>query len=135
MMIDYFETYLKRIKFDKSLKKLKKKIKDKKVIIYGTGTFFQYTNAHYNLKDLNVIGISDMKYSLNQEGEDDFGYKIIPKGLIAKYKPDYVLVATENYVNIIEDLELRYFKDTNIKVQPLARKAIIDIIKNIWNSI
>ena len=134
-MSNYFDEYLKKVKFKNSLNKLKKKIKNKSCIIYGSGTFFQYIKEHYNLNEFNIIGISDMKYSKEQEGEDDFGYKIIPKGLIAKYKPDYVLVATENYVNIIEDLELRYFKDTNIKVQPLARKAIIDIIKNIWNSI
>lgn len=131
-MFDYFEVYLKKIKFKKSFKKLKKKMRNKKVVIYGTGSFFQYINSHYNLKELNIIGVSDMKYSLTQEGEKDLGYKIIPKGLITKYKPNYILVAIENYIEVIEDLELKYFKGTNIKLQPLAKKCIIDIIKTIW---
>ena len=132
-MVDYFETYLRKNKFNKSFKKLKSMVKDKKVIIYGTGTFFQYINNHYNLRELNIIGVSDMKYSLKQEGEDDFGYKIIPKSSISKYKPDYVLVATENYLNIVEDLEMKYFINTNTSVLPLVPKSLLNLIKKIWD--
>ena len=132
-MVDYFETYLRKNKFNKSFKKLKSIVKDKKVVIYGTGTLFQYINNYYNLRELNIIGVSDMKYSLKQEGEDDFGYKIIPKSSISKYKPDYVLVATENYFNIVEDLEMKYFINTNTSVLPLVPKSLLNLIKNIWD--
>ena len=132
-MVDYFESYLKKINFDKKIKHLVKKLNGKKVVIYGTGTFFQFIKNHYNLRDFNIIGISDMKYAVDQEGQTDLDYMVIPKKMIAKYKPDYVLVATENYINIIEDLELRYLKDTKIKLLPLAPKNFIDTIKRIWN--
>ncbi len=134
-MSNYFDEYLKKVKFKNSLNKLKKKIKNKSCIIYGSGTFFQYINEHYNLDEFNIIGISDMKYSIEQEGDKDFGYNIVPRGCITKSKPDYVLVATENYIKIIEDLELRYFKGTNIKVLPLAPKGFVEVIKTVWNSI
>lgn len=132
-MVDYFESYLRKIDFNIKLKKLGEKLNGKKIIIYGTGTFFQFIHHNYNLKKLNIIGISDMKYSTDQEGHIDLDYPIIPKQMIVKYNPDYILVATENYINIIEDFELKYLKDTKIKILPLAKKNLIDMIKRIWN--
>ena len=73
------EEHLKQCKFDKYFKKLTKKLKGKKVIIYGTGSMFQYIQKNYDLSGLNIIGVSDGKYLLEQEGEEDLGYKIIPK--------------------------------------------------------
>ncbi len=132
-MPEYFQIYLNQIKFNKQLKCLQKKLKGKKVIIYGTGTFFQFINSNYDLSVLNIIGISDMKYAVEQEGNEDLGYKIIPKSSISKYNPDYVLVATENYIKLIENLEYNCFRDTNIKLLPLAKKNVLQVIKKIWN--
>lgn len=132
-MGNYFESYLRKIDFNKKLKNLERKLNKKKIIIYGTGTFFQFIHNNYNLKKLNIIGISDMKYSVEQEGKIDLDYPIVPKQMIVKYNPDYILVATENYINIIEDFELKYLKDTKIKILPLAKKNLIDTLKRIWN--
>lgn len=131
-MVQDFDTHLKRIGFEKYLKKLKNKIKDKSVIIYGTGSFFRYIQEHYDLSAFNIIGISDMKFSDEQEGEETLGYKIIPKNKIVDYKPDYVLVATLQYIGIVEDFVLNYFSETKTKVYPLARIPLWDMIKEIW---
>lgn len=133
-MTEYFETYLKEIKFEKYLEKLKKKIGRKSIILYGAGAYFQYIQTNYDLSGLNITGISDMKFSESDEGRDYLGYKIIPKNKICGYNPDYILVATLNYLSIIEDFKLNYFCHTKTKIYPLARMPLSMLIKEIWNS-
>lgn len=132
-MSEDFKTHLNNIQFEKYLNKLKNKLKNKTSIIYGTGSFFKYINENYNLSDLNIIGISDMKFDENDEGKDFLGYKMIPKNKIKEYNPDYVFVATLKYIEIIEDFELNILNKTKIKVLPLARLPFIKLIREIWN--
>ena len=134
-MSEYFKEYLKKVNFSSYLKTLKKKLKDKRIIIYGTGMMFQYICKNYDLSELNIIGVSDIKFSPEHEGEKYLGYNIIPKSSILKYNPDYVVVASENYLALIEDLELNMFKGSGIKLLPLAKKRTIDIIKAVWQAI
>ena len=83
-MSEYFKKYLKNIKFEKNLRDLKKKLKDKKIIIYGTGLLFQYINENFDLSELNILGVSDIKFSVEQDGEKYLGYNVIPKSLIGE---------------------------------------------------
>lgn len=131
-MSEDFKTHLENIKFEKNLDKLKKKLKNKTSIIYGTGSFFKYINENYDLSKLNIIGISDMKFDDNDEGKDFLGYKMVPKNKIVSYKPDYVIVATLKYISIVEDFELNILNKTKIKVLPLAKIPLLQLIKDIW---
>ena len=131
-MSEDFKTHLENIKFEKNLDKLKKKLKNKTSIIYGTGSFFKYINENYDLSTLNIIGISDMKFDDNDEGKDFLGYKMVPKNKIISYKPDYVIVATLKYISIVEDFELNILNKTKIKVLPLAKIPLLQLIKDIW---
>ena len=131
-MSEEFKTHLDGIKFEKYLSKLNKRLKNKTVVIYGTGAFFKYIKENYDLGKLNIIGISDMKFALEDENKDFLGYKIIPKEKIKEYNPDVVLVATLKYISIIEDFEINYFDKTKTKVYPLARIPLWDLIKEIW---
>lgn len=126
--------YLEHIKFEKYLDKLNKKLKNKPVIIYGSGSLFQYIKKNYDLSKLNIIGVSDMKFNSKQEGEDFLGYKIIPKDKMTSYKPDVVLVATLKYLGITEDFEINVFNKTKTKIYPLARIPLADFIKEIWSN-
>ena len=126
--------YLEHIKFEKYLDKLNKKLKNKTVIIYGSGSLFQYIKKNYDLSKLNIIGVSDMKFNSKQEGEDFLGYKIIPKDKMTSYKPDVVLVATLKYLGITEDFEINVFNKTKTKIYPLARIPLADLIKEIWSN-
>ena len=127
-----FESYLADINFEKYFKKLKKKLKNKKIIIYGTGSMFQYIQEKYDFSNLDIIGISDMKFLPEQEGENCLGYKIIPKDKMKDYNPDVVLIAIQNYISVIEDFVLNVFDKTNTKVYPLARIGVFDMLKEIW---
>ncbi len=125
--------HLKKVNFEKYLNKLNKKLKNKTVIIYGTGLLFQCVKENYDLSGLNIIGISDIKYNENQEGQFFLGYKIIPKKNILNYKPDVVLVATLRYLRIIEDFEDKFFTNSNVKVYPLVKVPFLDLIREIWS--
>lgn len=130
--MEMFE-HLKQVKFEKQLKKLEKKLKNKKVIIYGTGSFFQTILNNYDLSNLNIIGISDMKYLPEEEGNTDLGYTIIPLEKIKDYEPDYVLIATLKYFEIMYNFDTKTFKGTKIKTAPLAAKSFWTLVKEIWS--
>ena len=127
-----FKIFLKSIHFSEYLEKIIKKFKNKKIVIYGSGSFFKYISDNFDLSKLNIIGISDMKFDASQEGQDYLGFKMIPKDKIISYKPDIVLVATLKYIGIIEDFETNLFKNTKIRVYPLARLPFWQLVKEIW---
>lgn len=133
-MSDSLEEYLVHIKFDRYLKKLNKSLKNKSIIVYGSGTLFKYIVKNYDLSKLNIIGISDMKFTEAQEGNEFLGYKVIPKMRMKAYAPDVVLVATLKYLTIIEDFTLNIFNNTKTKIYPLAKMPLWDLIKDIWSN-
>lgn len=126
------EEHLKFCRFDKYYKKLIKKLKGKTVIIYGTGSMFQYILKNYDLSTLNIIGISDNKYLLEQEGQEDLGYKIIPKEKLADYDADYVILGLQNYINILCDYASTIYKNKKTKIIPLVRIPLWECLKEIW---
>ncbi len=126
--------YLYEINFEKNLKKIIKEVKNKKVIIYGTGLLFDVIINNFSLSKLNIIGISDLKYS--DSNIFDKGYKVIPIDSIVNENPDYILVATEFYDGIINNFKNNLFKDTSIKIMPLARrnyKQELRMLVSKWN--
>ena len=123
---------LKKYKFDKQLKKYNKKLKNKTIIIYGTGLFFQKIIENYDLSGLNIIGVSDRKYTSEEEGKEVFGYKIVPLDKIIDYKPDYVLISTLKFLGIMDDFKNNVFRGTKIKVLPLVDKPFLTLLKEIF---
>ncbi len=128
-----FKKHLSEIKFECRLKKMIKKLKNKKVIIYGAGSLFQYITENYDLSSLNIIGVSDMKFQNEDEGAEFLGYKIIPKEKMPEYSPDCVLIATLNYIGLLEYFQCYMFKGVKTKVAPLAQKSLFTLLKEIWS--
>lgn len=119
--------YLQKNNFSKQLKRLEEKLATKSIIIYGAGVFFKEIVTNYNLRNLNIIAITDRSFS--QEGTY-LGYPTCTVKDIKIHNPDYILVGTLNYTDIIDELEQKLGKD--IKIFPLVKKPIIDIWKEIW---
>lgn len=126
--------YLYEFNFDKTLPNLVKKLKNKFVVIYGAGVFLELIKKYFNISELNIIGISDRKFEKHVENEEFLGYKVYSPDEIRDLKPDYVLVATKNYINIIESLYYETLKGTKIKIKPLMQKPFITLVKEIWCS-
>ena len=124
--------YLEEFKFKKHLEKLNKKLKDKSIVLYGAGVFLEAIKKYYDLSKLNIIGICDKRFDCHNENETFLGYKTYSKKEVKELNPDYVLVATKFYINIIEDLYYNTFKDGKIKIKPLLRKPFLTLLKEIW---
>lgn len=124
--------YLYKHKFDKTLPKLVKKLDGKSVVIYGAGVFFELIKKYFDLSGLNIVGVSDRRFENHEENEEWQGYKVYSPEEIKELKPDYVLVATKFYINIIEDLYYNTLKGTKIKIKPLLKKSFWILIKEIW---
>lgn len=127
--------YLKKVNFQKRLEKLSKKLKNKSIVIYGTGMFFEDLKNSYDLSALNIIAVSDRKFTHHEQDEEFLGYKVCAPEEIAALNPDYVLVATINIVKIMESLENTVLKGTKIKLMPLVKKTFKDIWNEIWDLI
>ena len=50
--------------------------KNKKVLIYGTGKLFKLVSENYDLKSLDIIGLCDNKYLIDEFGQIENNYKI-----------------------------------------------------------
>ena len=123
--------FLYKNKFDKTFPKLVKRVKDKKIVLYGAGIFLETINKHFDLSELNIIGIADRKYS-KDSNETFLGYKTYNPDELKNLNPDYVLISTKFYINIFEDLYYNLLKDTKIKIKPLVKKSFWTLLKEIF---
>ena len=125
-------SFLYENKFDKTYPKLVKKLKNKKVVLYGGGVFLETINKYFDLSKLNIIGIADKKYCCEECKDETFlGYKTLSPDEIKDLNPDFVLISTKFYISIFEDLYYNLFKNTNIKVKPLVKKSFWTLLKEI----
>ena len=141
-----FSEYLKQINFLPYYKKLVKDLKGKKIIVYAAGSFFRYICENFDMSMFNIIGVSDAKFGIEDEGKDFNGFRIIPKNKILDYKPDVILVAMQNYYSLLFDFETNVFYNTGISIVPLAKrigiseckrdlKMLTQIFKTDWSKI
>ena len=116
--------YFYDINFEKKLKKISKKIKRKKIIIYGCGMMFNLIQKYFDISELNIIGVYDGRFAETEMSEFN-GFPIIkPENFNLA---DMILVSTWNTIDINESL-----KYTKVKAIPLVQKKFKDVLKEIW---
>ena len=74
------------------INRLSKRLKNKKVLIYGAGLVSKILFENYDLSKLNVVGISDRRFE-NSEDEYFNNIKIIKPEDIANVDFDVILFA------------------------------------------
>ncbi len=121
--------YLNKIGFKQSLEKKVKKYKNKKIVIYGAGSFFEVINNNFDLSQLNIIGICDKRFDANYQNEMFLGYKVIKYDDLAKCMCDCILVSTLKYIPIIDELS-KIVK--NKKLAPLVNRPIKELLIEIF---
>lgn len=124
--------YCGKYNFSKTLKSHKKKLKNKTVMIYGAGVFFQAIQKYYDLSSINIIGISDKQFETNKP-ETKFGFKTYKPSEIKDVSPDYTLISTKFYLDIAEDLYFNFLKNTKIKIRPLLSKNFFRLLREVWS--
>ncbi|MEI8389734.1 MAG: hypothetical protein WCG23_07590 [bacterium] len=91
MNYDEILEYLKKKKLQKHINKLAKTYKNKKVLIYGAGLFFNVIQENYDLSILNIVAISDNKFEKEEQYK---GIKAIPPYEIKNADFDVMIIAT-----------------------------------------
>ena len=101
--------------FDKQLLSHSKKYKNKKVVLYGAGTFFNIIKKNYDLSLLNIIAVADLNFSgLDLDSEKTYmGYKCVAPECIHILNPDIVLISVENTFLIERYFHIKLFKQTD----------------------
>ena len=117
-------------KFNKYLEELKKKIKNKSIVVYGTGKIFQEVQKNYDLTNLNIIGVMDKKYVAEDEGKLDFGYPILSDSKLKDIDADVILIAVEKYLSIEKNFKKLYPEKI---ILPLVKAKFSEIIKHNLN--
>ena len=125
---NFYINLLKEEHFGKQLLNLARKYKDKKIVLYGTGIFFNVICQNYDLTKLNIIAVSDKKY-LNIETpkfNSELGYNTISPLFINSLKPDIVLLSVADDFFIENYFHCELFKDKNrrFKYKMLFQKSL-----------
>jgi hypothetical protein len=112
---------LNDLKLQKKIDKLVKKYKNKKVILYGAGSYFDVILENFDLSGLNIIGISDKKF--HSEITDYKGFKAFSPKDIKKQNPALVIICNYN-PEIVEN----YFEDCLFPEQGKFKyKALLEL--------
>ena len=59
--------YLKAVHAQRQINKLARKYKNKKIVIYGAGEYFQILKNNFDLSNLNIVGIADKKFETSKD--------------------------------------------------------------------
>ena len=118
--------YLESHCFSSRLAYLSKKLKNKRILIYGTGKMFQEIIKNYDLSCLNIIGITDRKYLIEDMGRKEFGYPIIPFSNWNDVNADVVLLSVQYYLSLQESLKKTFI---NKSIIPFVAVNYIDWLK------
>ena len=59
--------YFKSVHAQRQINKLARKYKNKKIVIYGAGEYFQILKNNFDLSKLNIVGIADKKFETSKD--------------------------------------------------------------------
>lgn len=124
-----FKTYLEECNAQKKIDKLSKIYKNKKVVLYGAGSFCQVIFENYDLSMLNIVAVADIKYKENND-EKFYGFKCISPTELGNFDCDIILIANYDCSAILTKLDdevLYLTKNENIEVRPLIKLSFKDL--------
>ena len=96
--------YLGLIKEQDYINKLVKKMRGKRILLYGAGLTAQVLLENYDFSNLNIVGISDKKFE-NSSEEDFYGYRAFAPNEIKDLDVDIILFTMKEYKKIANILK------------------------------
>ena len=129
--------YLEANNAQKQIDKLAKKLKNKRVIIYGAGEYFETILNNYDLSKLNIVAISDLKF-VSDINSNTTPYKPIVPDDLKTFDADVIVMALVNDLNVLSIIDnkiLKNSKNENMEIRPIITPTISYIIKLFFNKI
>lgn len=141
----YWQDFFKSEKFKKHLNSLKRKLKNKKVVFYCNGIYFDALSDLYNLSEyFSVVGVSDIRYEQNCES-DYKGYRCIKPSELRQTGADCVIISSPNpdfikeYLqknNLVKSVILPLYKpQQNLFFRTVLALEYFKVTKNLYKSI
>lgn len=124
---DLILSALKKNHFKCKLDILVKKLKNKKIIIYGTGKVCDVIFDNFNMSDFNIVAVSDKKYK--DETQNYRGISAIPPEKIAEKNPYVVLTTLQDFSLVKNYFENELFnKNKKFKYRSIFNCSIIEFL-------
>ena len=108
MQTDDLLNYLNNKQFQKRIDKLAKKYKNKKVLAYGAGLFFDVLLDKFDISKLNIVAISDKKF---QDTTEYKGVRAIPPCEIKNLSFDVLIIATLEPERLEDSLKKDFYPE------------------------
>jgi len=112
--------FLNKIDVQKRIDELADLFKGKKILLYGAGKLFQKVYCEFDFSKLNIIGISDIKFT-EDNNEDFMGIKCISPSKISETDYDIILTTVLSPAKVVKYL----FYELSLK-----NTRIVNLFKN-----
>jgi len=125
--------YFREVNAQKQINKLTKKYKNKKIVVYGAGLYFQILNDNFDLSKLNIVAISDKKFETNKESNTTKYIPLTPDEL-KEFNYDVILIALLDDVNVHKYLKYELLMTTqneNAQINSIIEPNLFYIIKTL----
>ena len=103
--------YFKSVHAQRQINKLARKYKNKKIVIYGAGEYFQILKNNFDLSKLNIVGIADKKFETSKDSNPTPYLPLAPEEL-KTFDYDVILVALYYDVSLCDYLEYQLLVNT-----------------------
>ena len=103
--------YFKSVHAQRQINKLARKYKNKKIVIYGAGEYFQILKNNFDLSKLNIVGIADKKFETSKDSNPTSYLALAPEEL-KDFDLDVILVALYDDTSLCDYLEYQLLLNT-----------------------
>lgn len=110
--------YLKAVHAQRQINKLARKYKNKKIVIYGAGEYFQILKNNFDLSNLNIVGIPDKKFETSKDSNPTQYLALAPEEL-KEFDLDVILVALYDDTSLCDYLEYQLLINTENEGKPV----------------
>ncbi len=110
--------YLKAVHAQRQINKLARKYKNKKIVIYGAGEYFQILKNNFDLSNLNIVGIADKKFETSKDSTPTQYLARAPEEL-KEFDLDVILVALYDDTSLCDYLEYQLLINTENEGKPV----------------
>ena len=115
--------YFKSVHAQRQINKLARKYKNKKIVIYGAGEYFQILKNNFDLSKLNIVGIADKKFETSKDSNPTPYLALAPDEL-KDFDFDVILVALYDDTSLCDYLEYQLLINTENEGKPV--RSIIE---------
>ena len=110
--------YFKAVHAQRQINKLARKYKNKKIVIYGAGIYFQILNNNFDLSKLNIVAIADKKFETSKNANTTAFMALAPEEL-KDFDYDAIFVALYDDTSLCDYLEYQLLINTQNEGKPI----------------